>query len=48
MIMTLKNVSLNLQTILSHDSSSDFEIHDLMSNLKIIKFTLLDGVLSAM
>lgn len=46
--MTLKNVALNLQTLLSHDSSSDVDIHELMSNLKIIKFTLSDGVLSAM
>jgi hypothetical protein len=32
----------------SHDGSSDVEVHDLISELKILKFTLPDGILSAM
>ena len=32
----------------SHDGSSDVEVHDLISELKIMKFTLPDGILSAM
>jgi hypothetical protein len=32
----------------SHDGPSDVEVHDLISKLKIMKFTLLDEVLFAM
>jgi hypothetical protein len=32
----------------SRDGLSDVEVHDLISELKIMKFTLLDEVLSAM
>jgi hypothetical protein len=32
----------------SHDGSSDVEVHDLISELKILKFTLPDGILFAM
>jgi hypothetical protein len=32
----------------SHNGSSDVEVHDLISELKILKFTLSDGILSAM
>ena len=32
----------------SYDGSSDVEVHDLISELKMLKFTLPDGTLSAM
>jgi hypothetical protein len=32
----------------SHDGSSDVEVHDLTSELRILKCTLLNGIVSAM
>jgi hypothetical protein len=47
MISSLKSAAQNLQT-LSHDGSSDAEVHALISELKILKCTLPNGALSAM
>ena len=48
MILNLKSAALNLPKKNSVDGSSDVEVHDLISELKILKFTLPEGALSAM
>ena len=44
----LEESCTQLPDTFSHDGSSDVEVHDLISELKILKFTLPDGILSAM
>jgi hypothetical protein len=44
----LEESCTKLADIFSHNGSSDVEVHDLISKLKILKFTLPDGILSAM
>ena len=43
----LEESCTKLADTFSHNGSSDVEVHDLISELKIMKFTLPDGVLSA-
>ena len=44
----LEESCTKLADTFSHNGSSDVEVHDLISELKILKFTLPDGILSAM
>jgi hypothetical protein len=44
----LKESYTKLVDTFSNNGSSDVEVHDLISKLKILKFTLPDGILSAM
>ena len=48
MILNLKSAALNLPKKNLADGSSDVEVHDLIFELKILKFTLPEGALSAM
>jgi hypothetical protein len=43
----LEECCIKFAKTFSHDGSSNVEVHDLISELKIMKFTLPDGVLSA-
>jgi hypothetical protein len=44
----LEESCTKLTDTFSHNGSSDVEVHDLIFELKILKFTLPDGILSAM
>jgi hypothetical protein len=44
----LEESCTKLADTFSHNGSSDVEVHDLISELKILKFTLPDSILSAM
>jgi hypothetical protein len=44
----LEESCTKLADTFSHNGSSDVEVHDLLSKLKILKFTLPDGILSTM
>jgi hypothetical protein len=47
-VMKSLNDTEQLAYTFSHDGSSDVEVHDLISELKILKFSLSDGILSTM
>ncbi|KAJ1294938.1 hypothetical protein BS78_01G184600 [Paspalum vaginatum] len=44
----LEKCCIKFADTFSHDGSSDVEVHELISELRLMKFTLPDGVLSAM
>jgi hypothetical protein len=46
--MTITSLKTRLADTFSHNGSSDVEVHYLISELKILKFTLWDNILSAM